>query len=135
MRFLTLSEVLELHGRVIDQTGGANSVHDLGAIESAVYQPQMTFDGTELYPTLPAKAGALCFSLVMNHGFVDGNKRIGHAAMEIFLVINGWALAAGIDDAEQTILSLAAGNLQRDQLVAWISSHIRPVQTCADDSQ
>jgi death-on-curing protein len=77
----------------------------------------MTFGGNELYPTIQTKAAALCFSLVKNHPFVDGNKRVGHAAMETFLVVNGWELAAGTDDAEQTILSLAAGSLEREQLV------------------
>ncbi len=132
MRFLTLSEVLELHDRVIDQTGGADGVRDLGAVESAVFQPQMTFGSKELYPTMQTKAAALCFSLVKNHPFVDGNKRVGHAAMETFLVLNGWELAAATDDAEQTILSLATGNLQREQLVAWIASHIRRLETRSD---
>lgn len=133
MRFLTLSEVLELHGRVIDETGGADGVRDLGAVESASFQPQMTFAGQELYPTIEAKAAALCFSLVKNHPFVDGNKRVGHAAMETFLVLNGWELAAEIDDAELTILSLAAGHLQREQLVTWIASHIRRLSARSGD--
>jgi len=132
MRFLALSEVLELHDRVIDETGGAEGVRDLGAVESAVFQPQMTFGGKELYPTMQAKAAALCFSLVKNHPFVDGNKRVGHAAMETFLVLNGWELAAGTDDAEQTMLSLAAGNIQREQLVVWIASHLRRLPVSPD---
>ena len=85
MRYLTLGEVLDLHRRVIEQSGGADGVRDLGGVESAVAQPPMTFGGDELYPTSESKATALCFSLVMNHPFVDGNKRIGHAAMETFL--------------------------------------------------
>ena len=64
----------------------------------------MSFGGAELYPTLAEKAAALCFSLVMNHPFVDGNKRIGHAAMETFLVMNGFEMNADVDDSESTIL-------------------------------
>lgn len=79
MRYLTLGEVLELHRRVIKQSGGAAGVRELGGVESAVAQPQMSFGGEGLYPTIEAKATALCFSLVMNHPVVDGNKRIGHA--------------------------------------------------------
>lgn len=65
----------------------------------------------------------------MNHPFVDGNKRIGHAAMETFLMLNGCELAASVDDAEQIILSLAAGTLTRAELLDWISRHIRPLTT------
>jgi death-on-curing protein len=125
MRYLTLAEVLELHRRVIEQTGGAEGVRDLGAIESAVAQPQMTFGGQDLYPTIDSKATALCFSLVMNHPFVDGNKRVGHAAMETFLVINGFELASDVDDAELVILDLAAGELSREGLLEWVASHIQ----------
>ena len=88
MRYLTLSEVLELHRRVIDQTGGAEGVRDLRGVESAIAQPQMSFDGKHLYPTIEEAAAALCYSLVTNHSFVDGNKRVGHAALETFLVLN-----------------------------------------------
>ena len=129
MRYLTLGEVLDLHHRVIEQTGGAKGVRDLGGIESAVAQPQMTFGGDELYPTIESKATALCFSLVMNHPFVDGNKRIGHAAMETFLVMNGIELAADVDDAEKIILTLAAGKLSREELLDWVTSHVQRLPT------
>jgi death-on-curing protein len=129
MRYLTLAEVLDLHHRVIEQSGGADGVRDLGGIESAVAQPQMTFGGDELYPTIESKATALCFSLVMNHPFVDGNKRIGHAAMEIFLVLNGYELSADVDDAEKVILNLAAGKFSRERLLQWVTSHTQSVPT------
>ncbi len=104
MRYLTLAEVLDLHRRVIEQTGGADGVRDLGGVESAVAQPQMSFDGVPLYPTVAEGAAALCFSLVMNHPFIDGNKRVGHAAMETFLVLNGYELMGDVDDAEKLML-------------------------------
>lgn len=97
MRYLTLAEAIELHRRIIEQSGGADGIRDLGLAESAIAQPQASFGGRELYPTLAEKAAALCFSLVMNHPFVDGNKRIGHAAMETFLVMNGFELNADVD--------------------------------------
>lgn len=89
MRYLTLTEVLELHRRIIAQSGGSEGVRDLGALELALAQPRMTFANRELYPTLVEKASALGFSLIQNHPFVDGNKRVGHAAMETFLVLIG----------------------------------------------
>src|SRR5262245_31570860 len=108
MVLLTLDQVLELHRRLIEQTGGSVGVRDFGALDSAPAQPEMTFGGEELYPTLVEKASALGFSLVMNHPFVDGNKRVGHAAMEIFLVLNGHEISAGVDEQEGIILRLAA---------------------------
>ncbi len=124
-RYLSLPEILEIHRRVLAQSGGAGGVRDFGAIESALAQPQMTFGGEELYPTIEAKASAICFSLVMNHPFVDGNKRVGHAAMETFLVLNAYELRAEVDDAEETILHLAAGRLSRAELVNWVTAHIQ----------
>ncbi len=87
MRHLTLGEVVELHGRLIAATGGATGIRDLGLLESALAQPAATFAGAELHPTPVDKAAALGFSLVANHPFVDGNKRIGHAVIEVFLVL------------------------------------------------
>ncbi len=86
MRYLTLNEVLTLHDRLIAQTGGSFGVRDIGRLESSLAQPRMTFDGVELYPTLVEKAATLGFSIIQNHPFLDGNKRTGHAAMEIFFV-------------------------------------------------
>ncbi len=86
MRYLSLLEILELHEAVIFSSGGSRGIRDIGALESSVNQPRLTFDQTDLYPDLISKAAALCFSLVMNHPFVDGNKRTGHAALETFLI-------------------------------------------------
>jgi len=98
MRYLTVSEVLEIYSRVMHQSGGLVGIHDFGALESAVAQPRMTFGGVELYPTLVEKASAPGFSLIQNHPFIDGNKRTGHAAMETFLVLNGYHIDATVDE-------------------------------------
>ena len=125
MRYLTLGEVVELHRLVLETTGGASGIRDLGALDSALAQPQATFGGQDLYPDLVHKAAALCFSLVQNHPFLDGNKRVGHAAMETFLILNGFEIDAGIDDQEKTILELASGTLPRQALVSWLRGHVR----------
>lgn len=125
IRYLTLEEVLELHRLALEQSGGLDGVRDFGALDSAVAQPQMTFGGQDLYPTVAEKAAALGFSLVCNHAFVDGNKRVGHAAMETFLVLNGWELAAGVDEQEQVILRLAAGTLKREEFLSWVQTHLQ----------
>lgn len=107
MRFLEWDELLVLHNRVVEASGGSAGLRDEGLAQSALAQPQMGFAGRDLYETLAEKAAALCFSLVTNHPFVDLNKRIGHAAMEVFLIINGYELEAEVDDAEDIILRLA----------------------------
>ena len=79
MHYITKEDILELHTHIITQTGGIQGVRDAGALESAIAQPRITFDGQDLYPTLIEKAAALGFSLINNHPFLDGNKRVGHA--------------------------------------------------------
>jgi death-on-curing protein len=124
-RFLTMEEVVELHRLVIGQSGGARGIRDPAGLASAVAQPRMTFDGRDLYPTLVEKAAAIGFSLVRNHPFVDGNKRIGHAAMETFLLLNALELVATVDEQEKVVLGLAEGSLKRDAFTEWVRSHIR----------
>ncbi|MEO1763493.1 MAG: type II toxin-antitoxin system death-on-curing family toxin [Cyanobacteria bacterium J06629_18] len=125
IRYLVLIEVIELHRQIIEQSGGALGIRDLGALESALAQPYMTFSGEELYPTLVDKASAIGFSLVMNHPFIDGNKRIGHAAMEVFLVMNGVEIDASVDEQESIFLSLASGKLKREEFTHWLKSHVK----------
>ena len=116
--------MLELHRRVIAGWGGAAGVRDLAGLESAVAQPRATFGGRDLYPTAEEKAAALAYSLIQNHPFVDGNKRVGHAAMATFLLLNGRALRADVDDAERAILGVASGTLARAELLAWVQAHV-----------
>ena len=124
MRYLTLGEVLELHRRITSRTGGATAVRDLGALESAVAQPRMTVGGADAYPTLAAKAGALGFSLIRNHPFVDGNKRVGHAAMETFLALNGFEFSVSADESERIVLGVASGEVGRDAFTAWVEKYL-----------
>ncbi|HQR53928.1 MAG TPA: type II toxin-antitoxin system death-on-curing family toxin [Burkholderiales bacterium] len=123
MRFLTLGEVLALHRRILAESGGRTGVRDLGAIASALSQPRISVDGEDAYKTLADKAAALGFSLVRNHGFVDGNKRIAHAAMEVFLVMNGMELRASVDDQERFMFALAASEVSREELAEWLRCH------------
>lgn len=101
-------------------------MRDRNAIESALAQPQMTFGDDELYPTIEEKAAALGFSLIKNHAFVDGNKRIGHHAMEYFLGLNGFEITDSVDNQEKIILSLAASEIGRDEFLEWLRAHVTP---------
>lgn len=124
IRYLSLIEILALHRQIIETSGGAIGIRDLGMLESAIAQPRMTFGGEELYPSLIDKAAALGFSLVMNHPFVDGNKRIAHAAMETFLVLNELEISASVYEQEQIVLALASGGLERSRFVDWLRQHV-----------
>ena len=126
MRYLTLLEVIFLHDRILAASGGASGLRDLRGLESAIAQPKATFDGRDLYPTVIAKATTLCFSLVQGHPFIDGNKRIGHASMDVFLMLNGYLLDAEVDEQERVMLALASGTLSREALLAWLDAHVRP---------
>jgi death on curing protein len=125
MRYLTLIEVLEAHGCILQQSGGESGILNLGALESALAQPRMTFDGQDLYPTLVEKSAALGFSLIQNHPFVDGNKRTAHAAMETFLVLNGYQIEATVEEQEDMILKVAAGKSSREVFTEWLRQHLQ----------
>lgn len=124
MRYLSLTEVLIIYRRIIAQTGGSLGIRDFNALESALAQPRATYDGEDLYPTIVDKASSLGFSLIQNHPFIDGNKRIGHAAMETFLILNGFEIDAAVDEQEQVILTIASGNMKRDGFAVWLRAHV-----------
>lgn len=118
--------MIALHRKIIDESGGAHGVHDLIGLDSAVAQPQMTFGEADLYPTIGEKASALGFSLIMNHAFKDGNKRIGQAAMELFLLLNGYEINASVDEQERIIMSVAASQFSKSEFTDWVLRHLAP---------
>ncbi len=126
MRDLTISEVVSLHPRLIAQAGGSAGIRDVGLLESALAQPRATFGSEDLHPTVLEKAAALEFALVANHAFVDGNKRIRHAAMEVFLILNGYQVDAPIGEQEKLILRIASGESNREELASWLVTRTVP---------
>jgi death-on-curing protein len=124
MRYLSISEIFELHDLIISSSGGSRGIRDINALESAVNLPRQTFDQKDLYPDIVTKAAALCFSLVMNHPFIDGNKRVGHASMETFLILNGYEIISSVDEQERVMLELAAGKMSRIYFSEWLNNHI-----------
>lgn len=126
MCYLTISEVLEIYRQVMLQSGGGVGIRDLKALESALAQSRATYSGEELYPTVQDKAAILGYLLIKNHPFIDGNKRIGHAAMEVFLLLNGYEIKASVDEQESVILSIAAGDMDRLTFTTWLKEHIVP---------
>ncbi|MFI5458484.1 MAG: type II toxin-antitoxin system death-on-curing family toxin [Isosphaerales bacterium] len=124
MKYLTALQMVRIHTRSIEQSGGDAGVRDLAMLESAVAQPRASFRGEDLYRELAEKAAALAFSLVMNHPFTDGNKRTGYGAMMMFLSRNGHTVAAPLDEHASVFLRLAAGELDRDGFLAWVRAWI-----------
>lgn len=123
MRGLSVSDIIVLHQKVIDKTGGSHGIRDIGLIESAVSRAYATFGGNDLYETVEEKIAATAYSLVSNHGFVDGNKRIGIAAMLLLLQLNGYKLQYSQQELIDLGLGLAAGNLDEYDIQNWIKAH------------
>ena len=124
--YLSVEQILALHALQVSRFGGSKGVRDRGGLESAVARPQMTFGGDDLYPDVPAKAAALMHSLVQNHPFVDGNKRVGAHAMIVFLLANDFELAFTPADLTEMTLAAARGELAVEAIAIWIRQRSRP---------
>ena len=120
---LSKTQILLLHEQLIAETGGSSGLRDEGMLDSALYAPFQTFGGEDVYPSLQQKAARLCFGLVKNHPFLDGNKRIGAHVMLVFLALNGIELQHTQTELSDVILQLAAGTIQSSDLLNWILAH------------
>ena len=120
---LTKNQIIMLHEQLVKETGGSPELRDEGLLDSAVEAIYQTFDGKELYPTLQAKAARLCYGLVKNHSFVDGNKRIGVHSMLILLSLNGFTLSYSQEELYTLILGIADGSINYDSLLQWVLEH------------
>ena len=120
---LSKQQILLLHSQLISGTGGSDGLRDVGLLESAINSPFQQFGNEDLYPTIQQKASRLCFGLVNNHPFIDGNKRIGAHVMLVFLALNGIELEYTQDDLSSTILKLASNEISYQQLTKWIINH------------
>lgn len=124
MRWLKVERVIAIHGRQIAEHGGAEGIRDIGLLESALARPQ-NLHVYEPDSDVAALAAAYAFGIVKNHPFLDGNKRTGYIAMELFLTLNGQTLEATREDKYLTIISLAAGDIAEQALAEWIRQHLR----------
>lgn len=126
-RFLTGEEVIELHRQSIERYGGTHGIREHGLLDSAVQAPQQTFGGTFLYPSLAEMAAAYWFGLVLNHVFLDGNKRIGLRAADVFLALNGLDLTISEEEAVRVTLRIAVHEIGREELAALIAKNVAPL--------
>lgn len=123
MKKLSKKQILMLHTQLIQQTGGSDGVRDYNLLDSALENPFQSFGGEELYPTIQAKAARLGYGLIKNHCMIDGNKRIGTHAMLVFLVLNGIELKYTQKELYETILDIAAGKIEYEDLLKWVLDH------------
>lgn len=123
--YLSVEQVLALHALQVARFGGSRGIRDRGGLEAAVARPQMTFGGDDLYPDVPAKAAALMHSLVQNHPFVDGNKRVGAHAMILFLLANDVELAFTPAELTDMTIATASGELAVEAIAIWIRQRSR----------
>lgn len=120
---LSKKQILMLHTQLIQQTGGSEGVRDYNLLDSALETPFQSFGGDELYPTIQAKAARLGYGLIKNHCMIDGNKRIGTHSMLVFLALNGIELKYMQKELYETILDVAAGKIEYEDLLQWVLDH------------
>jgi len=120
---LSKEQIISMHHLLIIQSGGLDGVRDEGLLESAMNTSFQTFGGEELYPTIQKKAAILCYGLVNNHAFIDGNKRIGILAMLVFLEINGIDINSKDEELVDLGLSIASNTVGVEDIIKWIINH------------
>ena len=123
MRRLSKEQILLLHTQLIEEFGGTDGVRDYNLLDSALETPFQSFAGVELYPTIQAKAARLGYGLIKNHTMLDGNKRIGAHTMLIFLALNGIEMKYTQKELYETVLSVAEGSLEYEDLLRWVLDH------------
>ncbi len=123
MIFFELKQIIKLHSSLISKTGGMDGVRDENLLDSAIKSPFQTFDGKELYPDLYDKASQLCYSLIENHPFADGNKRIGVHLTLLFLKLNNEELKYTQKELIDFGFSIASGKMTRDDIKVWLLKH------------
>jgi death-on-curing protein len=123
MNHLTPAQILFIHYRVLEETGGSHGIRDLPLLESAVSRPGATFDSDDLYPDLFTKAAALMHGIIKNHPFLDGNKRTAITAASIFLLRNGYALKTSNRALEHFTLKTASEKREISDIARWFESH------------
>lgn len=123
MKTLSKQQIILLHEHMIRETGGAHGLRDEGMLDSAMAAPFQEVFGTVAYPSIQQKAVRLGYGLIMNHPFMDGNKRIGTHAMLVLLALNGIELQYEQDELSDEILAVAAGKYGFEHLLQWVIDH------------
>jgi death on curing protein len=125
MVYLSPADLIAIHELLIAEFGGMRGITEagFGRLEAAAAAPQASLFGEELYVGVAEKGAALCQAIVRAHPFSDGNKRVALVALDVFLTCNGYTLRSENDQAYETIMALARGEIDRDRIVAWVQAH------------
>ncbi|WP_375468844.1 type II toxin-antitoxin system death-on-curing family toxin [uncultured Nostoc sp.] len=124
-RFLSISQVLDIHQDEINSFGGTSGVRDEGLLDSALAQPQATFDGELLHLTIHEQAAAYLYHLAMNHPFIDGNKRTAFAVMDTFITLNGYSLNLSQEQAYNLVIQVVLKEISKEELSAFLELHLQ----------
>jgi len=120
---IPIKEVEQLHRILIDKFGGSHGIRDNSALESALARPFQTFDGKELYASVLDKAASLIESILINHPFIDGNKRTGYTLLRLFLIRNGIDITSSRDNKYEFVIDIASGTLKYEGIVSWLTAN------------
>ena len=120
---IPFKEVELLHRILIDKFGGSHGIRDKAALESAISRPFQTFDGNDLYPSVLEKAASLIESILVNHPFIDGNKRTGYTVFRLQLIQNGLDINASQDNKYEFVIDIASGTLKYEGILSWLKSN------------
>ena len=121
---IELEEIEQIHKTLIDFFGGSQGIRDLSALKSALARPFQTFENKDLHPTPIYKAAALIESILINHPFIDGNKRTGYVAMRSFLISKGLDIDATQEEKYEFVINIASGKIRLEEITEWLASHI-----------
>ena len=122
---IELNDVLNIHNILIDKFGGSKGIRDIGALESAINRPFATFDNIDLYPDPTEKAAAVLESILINHPFIDGNKRTAYVIMRLVLLNYGFDIFANQDEKYKMVISASKGDFRFEEIKSWIQAYIR----------
>ena len=125
MILLSREQILYLHSKLINATGGIDGIRDEGLLDSALHTPFQAFGGKELYPSVPRKAARLCYGLIQNHAFYDGNKRIGVYVVLVFLELNGIEIDCVDEELVALGLGIASGEMKDEDILLRILSYMK----------
>lgn len=120
---ISVQQALQIHTIAIKKFGGADGVRDVNGLESALARPFQTFDGADLYPSAFEKAAAIGESIIINHPFIDGNKRSGYLLMEALLRHEGFAIAASDENLYKFVINISTGAIDFDEIVVWLKEN------------
>lgn len=124
MIWVTVDDIILIHSRIIQVTGGIDGLRDRSGLEAALAVPLQTFGGKDLFPSELEKIARLGFGLASNHAFIDGNKRLGAMMTQLLLKWNGYSLSLAEGELSEMFISIAEGKHKAEDLLKWIQAHL-----------